>query len=158
MRTVIAGGTVVSASDTFPADVLIEGEKIITIGQQLSGDTTIDATGKFVIPGGIDVHTHLDMPFGGTVASDDFFTGHRAAAFGGTTTHVDFAIQPKGASLRETLDLWHAKANGKAAIDYGFHLAITDLPDAVMQEIASVPEWGVTSLKLFMAYKGALMV
>jgi dihydropyrimidinase len=158
MRTVIAGGTVVSASDTFPADVLIEGEKIISIGQQLSGDTTIDATGKYVIPGGIDVHTHLDMPFGGTVASDDFFTGHRAAAFGGTTTHVDFAIQPKGASLRETLDLWHAKANGKAAIDYGFHLAITDLPDAVMQEIASVPEWGVTSLKLFMAYKGALMV
>ncbi|HKB47236.1 MAG TPA: dihydropyrimidinase, partial [Ktedonobacterales bacterium] len=143
---------------TFPADVLIEGEKIISIGQQLSGDTTIDATGKYVIPGGIDVHTHLDMPFGGTVASDDFFTGHRAAAFGGTTTHVDFAIQPKGASLRETLDLWHAKANGKAAIDYGFHLAITDLPDAVMQEIASVPEWGVTSLKLFMAYKGALMV
>ncbi len=158
MRTVIAGGTVVSASDTFLADVLIEGEKIISIGQQLSGDTTIDATGKYVIPGGIDVHTHLDMPFGGTVASDDFFTGHRAAAFGGTTTHVDFAIQPKGASLRETLDLWHAKANGKAAIDYGFHLAITDLPDAVMQEIASVPEWGVTSLKLFMAYKGALMV
>jgi len=158
MRTVIAGGTVVSASDTFLADVLIEGEKIISIGQQLSGDTTIDATGKYVIPGGIDVHTHLDMPFGGTVASDDFFTGHRAAAFGGTTTHVDFAIQPKGASLRETLDLWHAKANGKAAIDYGFHLAITDLPDAVMQEIASVPEGGVTSLKLFMAYKGALMV
>ena len=158
MRTVIAGGTVVSASDTFPADVLIEDEKIITIGQQLSGDTTIDATGKYVIPGGIDVHTHLDMPFGGTVASDDFFTGHRAAAFGGTTTHVDFAIQPKGASLRETLDMWHAKAKGKAAIDYGFHLAITDLPDAVMQEIASVPEWGVTSLKLFMAYKGALMV
>src|SRR5260370_163110 len=158
MRTVIAGGTVVSARDSFLGDVLIEGEKIISIGHELSGDTTIDAAGKYVIPGGIRVRTHLDMPFGGTVASDDFFTGHRAAAFGGTTTHVDFAIQPKGASLRETLDQWHAKANGKAAIDYGFHLAITDLPDAVMQEIASVPGWGVTSLKLFMAYKGALMV
>src|SRR5258706_14079032 len=120
MRTVIAGGTVVSASDTFPADVLIEGEKIISIGQQLSGDTTIDARGKYVIPGGIDVHTHLDMPFGGTVSSDDFFTGHRAAAFGGTTTHIDFAIQPKGATLRETLAMWQAKATGKAASDYGF--------------------------------------
>src|SRR5260221_14528398 len=158
MRTVIAGGTVVSASDTFLADVLIEGEKIISIGQELSGHTTIDATGKYVIPGGIDVHTHLDMPFGGTVASDDFFTGHRAAAFGGTTTHVDFAIQPKGATLRETLDMWQAKARGKAAIDYGFHLAITDLPDSILDEIAQCPEWGITSLKLFMAYKGALMV
>jgi len=158
MRTLIAGGTVVTASDTYQADVLIEDEKITGVGHGFKADKTIDATGKYVIPGGIDVHTHLDMPFGGTVASDDFFTGHRAAAFGGTTTHIDFAIQPKGATLRETLDMWHAKANGKAAVDYGFHLAITDLPDSVMDEIKQAPEWGVTSLKLFMAYKGALMV
>ena len=109
MRTVIKGGTVVTASDTFAADVLIEEETIAAIGRDLAGDTTIDARGKYVIPGGIDVHTHLEMPFGGTVSSDDFFTGHRAAAFGGTTTHIDFAIQPKGATLRETVDLWHGE-------------------------------------------------
>ncbi len=158
MSTVIKGGTVVTASDTFEADVLIEGEQIVAVGRDLSGDTTIDAGGSYVIPGGIDVHTHLDMPFGGTVSSDDFFTGHQAAAFGGTTMHIDFAIQPKGATLRETLDLWHAKAAGKAAIDYGFHVAITDLPDSVMEEIPRCAEYGVTSLKLFMAYKGALQV
>src|SRR5579864_4774829 len=158
MRTLISGGTVITASDTFAADVLIDGEKIVSIGHGLTAENTIDARGKYVIPGGIDVHTHLDMPFGGTVSSDDFFTGHRAAAFGGTTTHIDFAIQPKGATLRETLDIWHAKAKGKAAVDYGFHLAITDLPDSILEEIAQAPDWGVTSLKLFMAYKGALMV
>lgn len=158
MRTLIQGGTVVTASDTYQSDVLIEDEKIAAVGSGFSADSTIDASGKLVIPGGIDVHTHLDMPFGGTVSSDDFFTGHRAAAFGGTTMHIDFAIQPKGATLRETLDMWHAKAKGKAAVDYGFHLAITDLPDSVMDEIPHAVEWGVTSLKLFMAYKGALMV
>ncbi len=158
MRTLITGGTIVTASDIYEADVLIEDEKILGIGSGFTADRTIDARGKYVIPGGIDVHTHLDMPFGGTVASDDFFTGHRAAAFGGTTMHVDFAIQPKGASLRETLDQWHGRANGKAVIDYGFHLAITDLTDAVMKEISKCPEYGVASLKLFMAYKGALMV
>ncbi len=158
MRTLIKGGTIVTASDTYQADVLIEGEKILTIGHGLAGDTTIDARGKYVIPGGIDVHTHLDMPFGGTVSSDDFFTGHRAAAFGGTTCHIDFAIQPKGATLRETLDMWLARAEGKAAIDYGFHIAITDLPDSVMDEIRHCPDYGVTSLKLFMAYKGVLQV
>ena len=150
MSTVISGGTIVTASDTYQADVLIEGEQIATIGHGLAGDTTIDARGKYVIPGGIDVHTHLDMPFGGTVSSDDFFSGHRAAAFGGTTMHIDFAIQPKGATLRETLDIWHAKANGKAAVDYGFHVAITDLPDTFMDEIKHCPDYGVTSLKLFM--------
>jgi dihydropyrimidinase len=158
MRTVITGGTVVTASDTYVADVLIEDEKIVGVGQGLTGDTKLDARGKYVIPGGIDVHTHLDMPFGGTVSSDDFFTGHRAAAFGGTTVHIDFAIQPKGATLRETLQMWQDKAKGKAAIDYGFHLAITDLPESILEEIAQAPEWGVTSLKLFMAYKGALMI
>jgi dihydropyrimidinase len=158
MRTLISGGTVVTASDTYQADVLIEDEKIAAVGAGFSADMTIDARGKYVIPGGIDVHTHLDMPFGGTVSSDDFFTGHRAAAFGGTTMHIDFAIQPKGATLRETLDMWHAKADGKAAIDYGFHLAITDLPDSILEEIPKAVEWGVTSLKLFMAYKGSLMI
>lgn len=158
MTTVIKGGTVVTASDTFPADVLIDGEQIVAVGQSLGGDTVIDAGGKLVIPGGIDVHTHLDMPFGGTVSSDDFFTGHRAAAFGGTTAHIDFAIQPKGATLRETLDMWLARAENKAAVDYGFHIAITDLPDSVMEEIKQCPDYGVTSLKLFMAYKGALQV
>jgi dihydroorotase-like cyclic amidohydrolase len=158
MRTVIKGGTVITASDMYRADVLIEDEQIAAIGRDLAGDAVIDAGGAYVIPGGIDVHTHLEMPFGGTVSSDDFFTGHQAAAFGGTTTHLDFAIQPKGATLRETFDMWSAKAHGKAAIDYGFHLAITDLPDRIMNEIPQCPEWGVTSLKLFMAYKGALMV
>ncbi len=158
MRTLIKGGTVVSASDTYPADVLIEDEKIVAVGSGLAGDTTIDAGGQYVIPGGIDVHTHLDMLFGGTVSSDDFFTGHQAAAFGGTTMHIDFAIQPKGATLRETLDMWLARAEGKAAVDYGFHIAITDLPDSIMDEIQKCPDYGVTSLKLFMAYKGALMV
>src|SRR5918997_4655917 len=158
MQTLIAGGTIVTASDTYQADVLIQDEKIVTIGHGITGDTTIDASGKYVIPGGIDVHTHLDMPFGGTVSSDDFFTGHRAAAFGGTTMHIDFAIQPRGATLRQTFEMWQARAEGKAAIDYGFHLAITDLPDSIMEEIPRCVEYGVTSLKLFMAYKGALMV
>ncbi|MCX7792435.1 MAG: dihydropyrimidinase [Chloroflexaceae bacterium] len=158
MSTLIKGGTVVTASDTFAADVLIEGERIVAVGQGLSGNTVIDASGAYVIPGGIDVHTHLDMPFGGTVSSDDFFTGQRAAAFGGTTMHIDFAIQPRGATLRETLDLWHAKAEGKAVIDYGFHVAITDLPDSVLDEMPRCVEYGATSMKLFMAYKGALQV
>src|SRR5215467_11071040 len=158
MRTLITGGTIVTASDIYEADVLVEDEKILGIGSGFTADRTINARGKYVIPGGIDVHTHLDMPFGGTVASDDYFTGHRAAAFGGTTMHVDFAIQPKGASLRETLDQWHAKAEGKAAVDYGIHVAITDLPDSVMDEIKHCPGYGVTSLKLFMAYKGVLQV
>ncbi|MEN9938840.1 MAG: hypothetical protein RLZZ387_5419 [Chloroflexota bacterium] len=158
MSTLITGGTVVTAADTFVADVLIEGETIAAVGRGLRGDTVIDAAGTYVIPGGIDVHTHLDMPFGGTVSSDDFFTGHRAAAFGGTTMHIDFAIQPKGATLRETLDMWHAKARGNAAIDYGFHVAITDLTDGILDEMPSCAEQGVPSMKLFMAYKGALQV
>ncbi|GAB4424368.1 MAG: dihydropyrimidinase [Chloroflexi bacterium OHK40] len=158
MATVIKGGTVITAGDTFAADVLIEGEQIVAVGRGLSAEGVIDATGAYVIPGGIDVHTHLDMPFGGTVSSDDFFTGHQAAAFGGTTMHIDFAIQPKGATLRETLELWHGRAAGKAVIDYGFHVAITDLPDSVLEEMARTVEYGATSMKLFMAYKGALQV
>src|ERR671928_1493518 len=116
MRTLIKGGTIVTAGDTYQADVLIEDEKIATIGHGLSGDTTIDARGKYVIPGGIDVHTHLDMPFGGTVSADDFESGTIAAAHGGTTTVVDFAIQPQGGgALMQGLHDWHRKAEGRAA-------------------------------------------
>jgi dihydropyrimidinase len=158
MSTVIKGGTVVTAGDTFVADVLVEGEQIAAVGRGLSGDTTIDAAGAYVIPGGIDVHTHLDMPFGGTVSSDDFFTGHRAAAFGGTTMHIDFAIQPKGGTLRETLDLWHGRAAGKAAIDYGFHVAITDLTASILAEMPQSIAYGAPSMKLFLAYKGVLQI
>ncbi|MCP4418681.1 MAG: dihydropyrimidinase [Chloroflexi bacterium] len=160
MATIIKNGTIITASDTVQADILIEGEQIALIGRDLptDGNDVIDATGKLLLPGGIDVHTHLELPFGGTVSSDDFFTGHRAAAFGGTTTHIDFAIQPMGGSLREGIDEWHKKANDKAAIDYGFHMAITDLRDDVMAEIPQMLEQGVTSLKLFMAYKGLFQV
>ena len=156
MPTLIRNGTIVTASDTIRADVLIDGEQVALIGRNLpeAGATVIDASGKLLLPGGIDVHTHLELPFGGTVSSDDFFTGHRAAAFGGTTSHIDFVIQPIGGSLKQGIDDWHSKATGKAAIDYGFHIAITDLRDEVMAEIPSVVEEGITSLKLFMAYKG----
>ncbi|MDQ2742456.1 MAG: dihydropyrimidinase [Chloroflexota bacterium] len=160
MTTLIKNGTVVTSGGTYSADVLIEGEKIAAIGQSLeAGDAEIiDARGKHVLPGGIDVHTHLDMPFGGTMSSDDFASGQVAAAFGGTTTHLDFVIQPRGASLAQALDLWHGKARDKAAIDYGFHVAITDLTESILDEIATLPEHGVSSIKLFLAYKGTLQV
>ncbi|MFN8439946.1 MAG: dihydropyrimidinase [Caldilineaceae bacterium] len=160
MGTLIKNGTIITASDTVQADVLIEGEKVALIGQKLPsmGHQVIDAKGKYLLPGGIDVHTHLDMPFGGTVSSDDFFTGHQAAAFGATTTHIDFVIQSQGGTLKQALDTWHAKAEGKAAIDYGFHLAIADLRPDVMEEIPSLLNEGVTSLKVFMAYKGVLQI
>ncbi|GAB4411489.1 MAG: dihydropyrimidinase [Anaerolineae bacterium] len=160
MTTLIKNGTVVTAGDTFKADVLIEGEKVTLIGQNLAGEghEVIDAEGLLLLPGGIDVHTHLDLPFGGTTCSDDFFTGHRAAAFGGTTTHIDFAIQPIGGTLRQGVGEWHHKAEGKACIDYGFHVAITDLRPEVMDEIPTLIDEGVTSLKLFMAYKGLFQV
>jgi dihydropyrimidinase len=160
MRTLIKGGTVVTASDTFKADVLVEDGKITQLGASLTmaADTTIDATGKYVLPGGIDAHTHLDMPFGGTVSADDFESGTLAAAFGGTTTIVDFAIQQKGGTLRQALDTWHAKAEGKAAIDYGFHMIVTDLPASVQDEMGVMVKEGVTSFKLFMAYPGVLLL
>ena len=159
--TLIRNGRIVTASDDYVGDVLIDGEKISTLGQGLSKtgvDLVVDAKGKLVMPGGIDVHTHLDMPFGGTVSCDDFYTGHRSAAFGGTTTHVDFSIQSKGSTLRAAVEGWQARASGKAVIDYGFHVAITDLTDAALEEIRELPSLGVTSIKLFMAYKGALQV
>ncbi len=118
----------------------------------------IDAKGKFVLPGGIDVHTHMDMPFGGTTSADDFESGTIAAAFGGTTTIVDFAIQYKGQTLHHAWETWMQKAQGKAAIDYGFHMIITDLSDQVETEMDAMVNQGVTSFKLFMAYPGVFML
>ncbi len=160
MGILFKGGTVVNAGDSFMGDVLVEGETITLIGQNLPkvGHQVIDCKGKLVMPGGIDVHTHLELPFGGTSSSDDFNTGHKAAAFGGTTSHIDFVIQPKGGSLHDGLATWRKKSVDKAQIDYGFHLAITDLTDAVMNEIPTLVQEGITSLKLFMAYKGVFQV
>jgi dihydropyrimidinase len=162
-RTLISGGTVVTAVDTYAADVAIENGKITAIFAPGSGppgtfDTTLDARGKYVMPGGIDAHTHLDMPFGGTTSSDDFESGTLAAAYGGTTSLVDFAIQKKGDALRAGLDTWHAKAEGKAAIDYGFHMIMTDVNDSTAAEMGQLVNEGVTSFKLFMAYPGVLFV
>ncbi|MFY9529406.1 MAG: dihydropyrimidinase [Candidatus Acidiferrales bacterium] len=159
--TVIKNGTVVTATDTYTADVGISGEKISAIAQQLpveNAGQVIDAAGKYVMPGGIDVHTHIDMPFGGTTSSDDFESGTIAAAFGGTTTLVDFAIQYKGQSLRQAFDTWMKKALSKAAIDYSFHCIITDLGDAQLEEMGALVREGVSTFKLFMAYPGVFML
>ncbi len=159
--TLIVNGTVATASDTFQADVGIAGGKITAIGKPLPSENAakiIDAAGKLVLPGGIDVHTHLDMPFGGTTSADDFETGTRAAAFGGTTTIIDFAIQGKEQSLRTAFDTWMKKAEDRATIDYAFHCIITDLPDARLEEMNVMVREGVTSFKLFMAYPGVLML
>ncbi len=161
MSVLIKGGRVVTASDTTLADVYVEGERIALIGASLEveADVVIDATGKLVLPGAIDPHTHLDMPFGGTVTVDDVTSGQTAAAFGGTTCHVDFVIQTPGESFADALATWHGKRDGKAIIDNGFHMAVTDLHDGgSLEELATLPAQGVTSYKLFMAYKGALMV
>ena len=160
MRTVITGGTIVTATDTFEADVLIEGERIVQVGRGLTAgaDRVIDAAGKLVMPGAIDVHTHLDMPFGGTTSCDDFTTGHIAALHGGTTMHIDFSTQPKGGSLQDGLDTWRGKANGRAVMDYGFHMIVTDARPEVIEELDSMIEQGVTSFKLFLAYPDVLMV
>ncbi|MCK6532193.1 MAG: dihydropyrimidinase [Polyangiaceae bacterium] len=160
MSILIKGGRVVTAADDYVADVYVEGEKVHTIGKDLKvpADEVIDATGKLVIPGGIDPHTHLDMPFGGTTSADDFESGTIAAAFGGTTCLVDFAIQSKGESTLKGLDAWHAKAEGKATVDYGFHMIVTDMPDERLPEMQQLADAGVTSYKLFMAYPGVLYV
>jgi dihydropyrimidinase len=160
MKTLIQNGSIVTAGETFQADVLIDGETIAAVGRNLdrSDATVLDAAGKHVLPGGIDVHTHLDLPFGGTVSSDDFKSGHIAAAFGGTTTTLDFAMQPKGGTLKDGLDIWHEKARGKACVDYGFHAGITDPTDAALDEISELPSHGVTTTKMFMAYKGVFQV
>ncbi len=163
MRTLIKNGHIVTAVDSYTADILIDGETVAMIGKNLSEvagsiDKMIDATGKLVIPGGIDPHTHMDLPFGGTSASDDFETGTRAAAFGGTTTIVDFAVQYHGQELNEALDVWFGKAEGKASIDYGFHMIVTDLPDERLPGLKGLIDQGVTSFKLFMAYPGVFLV
>jgi len=160
VKTLIRNGRIVTAQDDYQADLLIDGEVISAIGRSLKTEAgqVVDATGLLVLPGGVDVHTHLDMPFGGTVSSDDFETGTRAAAYGGTTTLIDFAIQSKGQSMRTALDTWVRKAEAKATIDYSFHMIVTDLPDAGIEEMNSLIRDGVTSFKLFMAYPGVLMV
>ena len=162
MRILLTGGTVVNADGSTEADVLVDGEQIAAVGRRLAGsdvasgvvDRVIDATGKLVIPGAIDVHTHMELPFGGTFAKDTFETGTRAAAFGGTTTIIDFAVQSRGASLREGLDAWHAKAEGNACTDYGFHMIMSDVNDATLAEMDTLVAEGVTDFKLFTAYPG----
>jgi dihydropyrimidinase len=153
MKTLIKNGTVVTASETAVMDILIEGEKILLLGTQLYADEAthvIDAAGKFVLPGGIDVHTHFDLPMFGTVASDDHYTGHKAAAFGGTTTAIDF-VPMQDRSLRKNIDLWHEKAQ-KAAIDYSFHMNITKFGEDVLKQIPALVDEGIPSVKVFTAY------
>ncbi|MFJ5218504.1 dihydropyrimidinase [Streptomyces sp. NPDC088354] len=162
-RTVIRGGLVVTAADEIHADVLVEGGRVAALaahesdaarGWTESADRVVDATGKYVIPGGVDAHTHMELPFGGTFASDTFETGTRAAAWGGTTTVVDFAVQSVGESLRAGLDTWHAKADAQCAVDYGFHMIMSDVTEDSLKEMDILVEEGVTSFKLFMAYPG----
>ena len=176
MSMLISGGTVVTAEGTLNADVLVVGEKIAAVlardpatdtatyaaataatdatSTAASADVVIDAGGKYVIPGGIDAHTHMEMPFGGTFSVDTFETGTRAAAHGGTTTIIDFAVQAKGTSLLSTLDKWHEKADGNCAVDYGFHMIVSDVNDSSLKEMESCIGAGVTSFKMFMAYPG----
>jgi dihydropyrimidinase len=157
MSKVIKNGTIVTADRSWKADVLVKHDRIVGIGPDLHGDHELDATGCFVMPGGIDPHTHLEMPFMGTYSADDFESGTRAAASGGTTTVVDFCLPSPGQSLLEALQMWHNKT-GKACIDYSFHMAITWWGEKVFDEMAAVVDKGITSFKHFMAYKGALMV
>jgi dihydropyrimidinase len=159
--TLIQNGTIVNADSTVNADLLIEGAAIKEIRAGIpasSADTVVDARGLLLLPGGIDAHTHLDMPFGGSQSADDFLTGTRAAAIGGTTTIVDFAIQARGTKMRDALDTWWKKAEGKACIDYGLHMIVTDLGDAGLEDMDDLVREGVASFKLFMAYPNVLMV
>ncbi len=159
--TIIKNGSVVTATDTYTADVAISNGKINAIGTDLPAQNAtkiLDASGKLVMPGGIDVHTHLDMPFGGTTSADDFETGTRAAAFGGTTTLIDFSIQYKGQPLRQAFDTWMSKAASKAVCDYAFHCIVTDVSGGQLLEMNDLVREGVTSFKLFMAYPGVFML
>lgn len=159
MRTLlIKSGTIITASDTFEGDILIEGEHISSIGQNLftaQDAEIVDARGKLVLPGGIDVHTHFDLPMFDTVSSDDHYTGHKAAAFGGTTTVIDFVPQDSE-NLDRDIEIWHSKVDPKAAVDFGFHMNITKFNEQVRAQISRLPERGVTTLKFFMAYNGRL--
>jgi dihydropyrimidinase len=159
MSVLIKNGRIVTASDDYHADIYIHKETIDLIGTDLAidADQIVDARGKLVIPGGIDPHTHLELPFGGTTTSDTFETGTRAAAFGGTTCIIDFAVQTKGQASLEALGIWHDKAAGKTAIDYAFHMILTDVPAARTREMRALADEGVTSYKLFMAYPGAML-
>ncbi|MGH1505562.1 MAG: dihydropyrimidinase [Acidimicrobiales bacterium] len=163
MTILIKGGTVVSATGSSPAEVLVDGEIITAlmapgsdpaVSAESGAERVIDATGTYVIPGGVDAHTHMELPFGGTVASDDFENGTKAAAWGGTTTIIDFAVQSKGMQVREGLDEWFAKADGKCAIDYGFHMILGDVNEASLKEMDILVDEGITSFKMFMAYPG----
>jgi len=159
--TIIRNGSVVTATDTYVADIGIANGKIAAIGKDLpiqNSSQLLDASAKLILPGGIDVHTHLDMPFGGTTSADDFETGTRAAAFGGTTTLIDFAIQYKGQPLRQAFDTWMSKASGKAVCDYAFHCIVTDISSGQLSEMNDLVHEGVTSFKLFMAYPGVFML
>src|SRR5881397_1264041 len=150
MSVLIKGGRVVTAADDYVADIYVEDETVTLIGESLDqpADKVIDATGKYVLPGCVDPHTHLDMPFGGTVTVDDVESGQTAAAFGGTTCHVDFIIQPQGTTFADALDEWRAKADGKQVIDMGYHMAVTDLMEGgSLEELATLPEEGITSYK-----------
>jgi len=160
MSILIKNGRIITAVDDYVADLFIDGETIAAIGSKLpfTADRTIDAAGKLVIPGAIDPHVHMELPFGGTVSSDDFRSGTLAAAWGGTTAIIDFAIQYHGKTFQQTLDDWHAKAQGKCAIDYGFHLAVTEYEPRHAAEFAKVIDSGVTTFKLFLAYPGVFMV
>jgi dihydropyrimidinase len=163
MRILIRNGTVVTASGAVASDVLVDGERVAALAAPDTGladtwaptvDRIIDATGRYLLPGGIDAHTHMEMPFGGTFSADSFETGTRAAAWGGTTTIIDFAVQAKGTSLLSTLDKWHSKADGDCAIDYGFHMIVSDVNDTTLKEMESCVDAGVNSFKMFMAYPG----
>jgi dihydropyrimidinase len=161
MSVLLKNGRVITATDDYVADVFIEGETVTAIGKdlQVRADKVIDATGKLVMPGGIDPHVHLDMPFMGTYSSDNYETGTRAALFGGTTTVIDFILQKQGNSLRAALDEWNGRSKGNAVGDYSFHMAVTDFNDETKKEIKDMIEKeGITSFKTFMAYKGALMI
>ncbi|MFN7211245.1 MAG: amidohydrolase family protein, partial [Aggregatilineales bacterium] len=161
MQILFKNGTLIAAEGAYHADLLVVGDKIAQIAPEIAPTEAmqvVDCADRWLLPGGVDVHTHFDLPVSGTRSSDDFFSGGRAAAFGGTTTHIDFAIQSRGGTLRAAYETWRAKAEGRAVIDYGLHMTIVELNEAVAAEIAQVRDWGITSLKLLMAYKGGVMV
>ena len=161
MSVLIKNGRVITATDDYIADIFIEGEAVKQIGKNLSvkADKEIDASGKLVIPGGIDPHVHLDMPFMGTYSSDNYETGTKAALFGGTTMVIDFILQKQGNSLRAALEEWKGRSDNNCVSDYSFHMAVTDFNDETKKEIKDfIEKEGISSFKTFMAYKGALMI